>query len=480
MNTATTIHSNKEKLLLKDKESFRDNLATAEKDGKRKWVYAQKPKGKLTTIRIWLSYLYFAVFFGLPFVYIDGRPFFLLNVTEAKFILFGKVFWPQDFFVLGLGMIAFIFFIILFTSAFGRLFCGWACPQTNFLEMMFRRVEYFIEGDAQRQKMLNKGPWTTEKLLKKTAKHVTFYSLAFVISNTFLAYIIGIKQLEKIITEPLGQHLAGLSSIMIFSGVFYGVFAFFREQVCTAICPYGRLQSVLLDKNSMVVAYDYKRGEPRGVENKYAELNFDLGDCIDCFACVKVCPTGIDIRNGVQMECVGCTACIDACNNIMDRIGKPQGLIRYASENSIEKGEPLKYTSRMKWYTAACGFVVLVLSAILFTRKDIDATIMRTPGILYQERGTDSISNLYNIKLANKTQDDIPLTVSLETGDGKVQIIGKQFIDLKKEGQGSGSFFVVLPKKEIHDRKTELKLGLYEGDRKIMVIKTNFLGPVED
>lgn len=480
METATTNLSKKEKPGTKETENFRDNLATAEKDGKRKWVYAQKPKGRLTTIRTWLSYLYFAIFFGLPFVHVDGRPFFLLNVTEAKFILFGKVFWPQDFFVLGLGMIAFIFFIILFTSAFGRLFCGWACPQTNFLELMFRRVEYFIEGDAQRQKMLNKGPWTTAKIFRKTAKHLTFYGLAFIISNTFLAYVIGIKQLEKIITEPVSQHLGGLTSIMIFSGVFYGVFAFFREQVCTAICPYGRLQSVLLDKNSMVVAYDYKRGEPRGVQNKYAELNLDLGDCINCYQCVKVCPTGIDIRNGVQMECVGCTACIDACNNIMDRIGKPQGLIRYASENSIEKGEPLKYTSRMKWYTAACGFVVLVLSVILFTRKDIDATIMRTPGILYQERGTDSISNLYNIKLANKTQDDIPLTVSLETGDGKVQIIGKQFIDLKKEGQGSGSFFVVLPKKEIHDRKTELKLGLYEGDRKIMVIKTNFLGPVED
>jgi cytochrome c oxidase accessory protein FixG len=480
METATTNLSKKEKPGTKETENFRDNLATAEKDGKRKWVYAQKPKGRLTTIRTWLSYLYFAIFFGLPFVHVDGRPFFLLNVTEAKFILFGKVFWPQDFFVLGLGMIAFIFFIILFTAAFGRLFCGWACPQTNFLELMFRRVEYFIEGDAQRQKMLNKGPWTTAKIFKKTAKHLTFYGLAFIISNTFLAYVIGIKQLEKIITEPVSQHLGGLTSIMIFSGVFYGVFAFFREQVCTAICPYGRLQSVLLDKNSMVVAYDYKRGEPRGVQNKYAELNLDLGDCINCYQCVKVCPTGIDIRNGVQMECVGCTACIDACNNIMDRIGKPQGLIRYASENSIEKGEPLKYTSRMKWYTAACGFAVLVLSVILFTRKDIDATIMRTPGILYQERGTDSISNLYNIKLANKTQDDIPLTVSLETGDGKVQIIGKQFIDLKKEGQGSGSFFVVLPKKEIHDRKTELKLGLYEGDRKIMVIKTNFLGPVED
>jgi len=219
----------------KDKQSFRDSLATAEADGKRKWVYAQKPKGRLTRIRSILSWFYFAIFFGLPFVHINGRPFFLLNITEAKFILFGKVFWPQDFFVLGLGMVAFIFFIILFTAAFGRLFCGWACPQTNFMEMMFRKVEYLIEGDAQRQKMLNKGPWNAQKILKKSAKHLAFFGLSFIISNTFLAYIIGTDGLEKIILEPVSQHLGGLSSILIFSGVFYGVFAFFREQVCTAI-----------------------------------------------------------------------------------------------------------------------------------------------------------------------------------------------------------------------------------------------------
>jgi cytochrome c oxidase accessory protein FixG len=473
--TAEGITSGKKKKVVDD---FRDTLASYDGSGKRKWIYAQKPKGKFYSIRTYLSWLYFSMFFGIPFIHIDGRPLFLFNVTEPKFILFAKIFWPQDFFVLGLGMIAFIFFIILFTSAFGRLFCGWACPQTNFLEMMFRKVEYFIEGDAQRQKMLNKGPWTSEKILKKSAKHLTFYSLAFIISNTFLAYIIGIKGLEKIITEPVTQHLAGFSSILIFSGVFYGVFAFFREQVCTAICPYGRLQSVLLDKNSMIVAYDYKRGEPRGVAKKYAEL--DLGDCIDCYQCVKVCPTGIDIRNGVQMECVGCTACIDACNNVMDKIGKPPGLIRYASENSIENGEPLKYTSRMKGYTVACGLVVLILSAILFTRKDIDVTIMRTPGILFQERGTDSVSNLYNIKLSNKTQEEIPLTVKLEKASGQVEIIGKPYIDIRKEGQGSGSFFVILPKTEIHNRKTELQLGLYEGDKKIMNVKTNFLGPVEE
>jgi cytochrome c oxidase accessory protein FixG len=369
--------------------TFRDHLATLDDQGKRKWIYAQKPKGFFYTTRSWLSLAYFTIFFGLPFIHINGRPLFLFNVTKAKFILFGKVFWPQDFFIFGLTVITFVFFIILFTAAFGRLFCGWACPQTNFLEMMFRKVEYWIEGDANKQKMLARSPWNKEKIIKKASKHLAFFSLAFIIANFFLAYIIGIKELEKIIMEPIADHLAGLFATLVFSGVFYGVFAFFREQVCTVVCPYGRLQSVLLDKNSMIVAYDYKRGEPRGVAKKNTENN--LGDCIDCFACVKVCPTGIDIRNGVQMECVGCTACIDACNNIMDKIGKPRGLIRYASENSIANGEKLHYTTRMKMYTLLCFAVLTVLSAFLFTRKDVDATIMRTPGILFQERGTDSI-----------------------------------------------------------------------------------------
>lgn len=462
----------------KAEDDFRDHLATMDEQGKRKWIYANKPKGKLYNIRTYLSALYFLVFFGLPFIKIDGRPLFLFNVINAKFILFGKVFWPQDFFILGLGMIAFILFIILFTAAFGRLFCGWACPQTNFMEMMFRKVEYWIEGDAPRQKMLAKAPWTAEKITRKSAKHLAFFILSFIIANFFLAYVIGTTELEKIITEPVSQHLAGFSSLLIFSGVFYGVYAFFREQACTVICPYGRLQSVLLDKNSMVVAYDYKRGETRGIAKKHEEDVY--GDCIDCYACVKVCPTGIDIRNGVQMECVGCTACIDACNNIMDKIGKPQGLIRYASENSIASGEPLKYTTRMKMYTALCGVVVLILSAILLTRKDVSATIMRTPGILYQERGSDSVSNLYNIKLANKTTQQIPLTIKVEGDNGKIEIIGKPFIDVAKEGQGSGSFFVVLPKTAVHNRKTEIKLALYEGAKKIGVVKTNFLGPVGD
>lgn len=456
-------------------DAFRDRIATVDESGKRKWIYAYKPKGRLYNIRTVLSVFYFIIFFGLPFVEINGRPLFLFNIPEAKFILFGKIFWPQDFFIFGLTMVTFVFFIILFTAAFGRLFCGWACPQTNFMEMMFRKVEYWVLGDAPAQRQLKAAPWTTKKIAKLTLKHVLFFLLSFIIANFFLAYIIGIKELEKIITEPVTQHVIGFASILVFSGVFYGVYAFFREQACTVVCPYGRLQSVLLDKNSMIVAYDYKRGEPRGSFKKQAELS--LGDCIDCHLCVKVCPTGIDIRNGVQMECVGCTACIDACNHVMESINKPLGLIRYASENSIAKGEPLRYTTRMKLYTGLCFLLLSILSVILLTRKDIDVTVIRTAGMLYQERGTDSLSNLYNIKLINKTTKDLSVEIQLQDKTGRIQMAGKPTIQIREEGQAAGTFFIVLPKSVIQQRKTEVKLLLYSNGEKLLTTNTSFLGP---
>jgi len=373
-------------------------------------------------------------------------------------------------------MVTFVFFIVLFTAAFGRLFCGWACPQTNFMEMMFRKVEFFILGDAPAQRQLKNAPWTGKKIFKVGLKQLAFYLLSFIIANTFLAYIIGVHELEKIITEPVLAHVGGLTSILIFSAVFFAVYSFFREQACIVVCPYGRLQSVLLDKNSMIVAYDYKRGEPRGPIKKGEVLT--KGDCIDCHACVKVCPTGIDIRNGLQMECVGCTACIDACDNIMERINKPKGLIRYASENSIANGEPLHFTTRMKLYTGLLAAVLCVLTALLMTRKDVDPTVMRVPGQLYQERGPDSLSNLYNVKVANKTMKMIPMTIKLEGSNGRVVPIGKEYVEVAQEGQGSGTFWVILPKSEIHERKTTITLSFWQGDKKISESKTNFLGPI--
>jgi cytochrome c oxidase accessory protein FixG len=284
----------------------------------------------------------------------------------------------------------------------------------------------------------------------------------------------------KIITEPVSEHFVGFMAILIFSAVFYGVYAFFREQVCTVVCPYGRLQGVLLDRNSMIVAYDYKRGEPRSKYKKGQTAELNSGDCIDCFQCVKVCPTGIDIRNGTQMECVGCTACIDACDKMMDAVDRPRGLIRYASENGIADGKKLRYTGRMKFYTIILIVLTGLLSALLLSRKDIDGTIVRTRGQLYQERGTDSISNLYNIKIINKTIKNIPVTLKLEGDIGKsghVQLIGNSNILLKEEDQATGSFFIVLPRNVIEKRKLKLRIGLYEGDKKVTSISTNFMGP---
>lgn len=458
-------------------ESFRDRIATVDKKGKRKWIFAQKPVGKFYNFRTWVSYGFFILFFALPFFHYNGRPLFLFNVPEAKFILFGQVFWPQDFFIFGIFMITFIIFIVLFTAAFGRLFCGWVCPQTIFMEMFFRKLEYLIEGDAAQQKMLAAAPWNGNKIARKLTKHLVFFLMAFIIANFFLAYVIGIKELWKIISGPVSMHTGGLMALLGFSAVFYGVYAYFREQACTVVCPYGRLQGVLLDRNSMVVAYNYKRGEPRGKIHKNEARSF--GDCIDCFQCVKVCPTGIDIRNGTQLECVNCTACIDACDHMMEKVGFDKGLITYASENGIAKGEKLRFTRRMKMYTVLLTLLLGLLVTLLVTRTDFSATVMRAPGLLFQERGADSVSNLYNIKLVNKTMRAIPVSVKVEDGQGAIQIVGRE-IQVKPEDQGAGEFFIILPRNIIRDRKTRVKLGLYQGAERISTVTTSFLGPIAE
>ncbi|MCW3462468.1 cytochrome c oxidase accessory protein CcoG [Chitinophaga nivalis] len=461
-----------------DSTTFRDSIATVDKQGKRNWIFAQQPKGRWYNIRSMISLLYFSVFFSLPFISINGRPLFMLNVVEGKFILFGAIFWPQDFFIFGLAMMAFILFIIVFTMAFGRLFCGWICPQTIFMELLFRRLEYWIEGDAAAQKRLQQAPWNTDKIIRKTGKHLAFYALSFLIANIFLAYIIGAKALQQIIAEPLSRHTGGFIAILVFSGVFYGVFAFMREQICTTVCPYGRLQGVLLDKNSILVAYDYERGEPRGKFRK--DEARAIGDCIDCMQCVKVCPTGIDIRNGTQLECINCTACIDACDFMMEKTGRPKGLIRYASENGIARKERLKFTPRLKVYSVILVIILGAISFMLMSRKPVSGTIMRTAGMLYQERGKDSLTNLYRIKLVNKTTGNIPLELRLENVAGHIEVIGsKNSIPVKAEGQGEGTFFIVLPREAVHSRKSTLYIGLYHQDQQIGRLRTTFLGPVQ-
>ncbi len=472
-----TAHSRsaKSKKTQQTPDAFRDRVATIDEKGKRIWLFPQKPKGRYYNWRTLLTVLYLATLFGLPFVKVNGHPLFLFDITHRKFILFGQIFWPQDFFIFAVGMLLFIVFIALFTVVFGRVFCGWMCPQTIFMEMIFRKIEYWIEGDAPAQKMLARAPWNTEKILKKSGKWLAFWVLSFIIANTFLAYVIGVDTLREIITEPLTEHLGGFLAILAFTTVFFFVYLRFREQVCTVVCPYGRLQGVLLDKNSILVAYDYSRGEPRGKFKKNEER--ENGDCIDCFQCVKVCPTGIDIRHGTQMECVNCTACIDACDHMMDAVGLPRGLIRYASENSIQHGKQKFWTRRVIGYVAVMLLLLGTESFLLFTRSDVGVSILRTGGQLYQEQPNNQLSNLYSYKLLNKTYADKDISFKLENLKGEIRLITTKQIHVRKESDASGEMFILLDKKDVRQRKTELEIGVWEGNKKLQTIETSFLGP---
>jgi cytochrome c oxidase accessory protein FixG len=458
-------------------ESFRDRMPSVTEKGKRNWIYAWKPEGKWYNRRTVLSIIYIVVFFSLPFIKINGNPALMFNIVEGKFSILGALFWPQDFFIFGVGMVTIVVFIYLFTMIYGRIFCGWACPQTIFMEMIFRKIEWWIEGNPNKQRALKNGPWNSEKIFKTGLKHFIFFWLSFIIANTFLSYIIGYEGLFKIISEPISEHLGGFVALVIFTYAFYIVYAFAREIVCTIICPYGRLQGVLLDKDSIIVAYDYVRGEPRGKGKRPSDDGH--GDCIDCKQCVVVCPTGIDIRNGTQLECVNCTACIDACNNIMDKVGLPRGLIRYASENEIAEKRPFTYTTRMKAYSVVLLLLVSGLGFMLATRDDVDLTVMRAKGMLFQEVGEDSLSNLYQMTMVNKTHKDITVEMRVENQPATIRFIGHNELKTPAEGQAEATFFIVLPKSAIKQRDTQLELVIYEKGKKIVTKKTSFLGYTE-
>ena len=460
-----------------ESETFRNQLATVTDEGKRKWVYPKKPSGRFHKARIFVSAFLLLILVLTPFLKVNGHPFMLFDFLNRKFILFGVLFGPHDFHLLVIAMISLVVFVILFTAVFGRIFCGWACPQTIFMEMVFRKIEYWIEGDARDQHKLNSAPWTMNKFFKKFSKQIIFFGIAFFISNIFLSYIIGIDALVKIITDPPSEHLQGLFAITVFSGIFYFVFSNFREQACTIVCPYGRLQGVLLDRDSIVIAYDNVRGEPRkrfkrdeGWENR--------GDCIECYQCVEVCPTGIDIRNGIQLECVNCTACIDACDDIMDKIKRPRGLIRYASINSIEKKTKWKFTPRAIGYSALLTVLVSLLVILLLNRSEFSVTVLRTAGLLYQEQPNNMVSNLYDLNIVNKTFKKIPVNLKLEGLEGELKLVGNDLV-IEPQGNIDATFLILLPKNELTRMNTPINLGVYSGDKLIERVTTSFLAPMK-
>ncbi len=459
----------------KDTEAYRDKVSTIDEKGKRIWIYPKKPKGSFTRAREIVAIFLLAFLFIAPFIKVKGHPFLLFDILNRKFVLFGLVFWPQDFYLFVLSTISLVVFIVLFTVIMGRLWCGWACPQTVFMEMVFRKIEYWIEGDARKQIALAKAPWTGNKIFKKILKHVIFYLIAFLIGNIFLAYIIGSDQLLKIINDPPSDHFIGLSIMILFSAVFYWVFAFFREQVCTMVCPYGRLQGVLLDPNSLVVAYDFKRGELRGKYKKNRDRKKN-GDCIDCRQCVVVCPTGIDIRNGTQLECINCTACIDTCNTVMKKLDWPTGLIRYASYNGILEGIKLKFTPRIAGYSAILLVLLLVTNIFLFNRPSVEITILRTPGLLYNENEKGDILNLYNLKVINKTYEKKFIELKIKSPKGTIRMVGG-ILSVPEGGLSESAFFVEIPKKNIRFSRIPVYIDVYSGQEIFEEVRTSFIGP---
>ncbi|WGD34259.1 cytochrome c oxidase accessory protein CcoG [Olleya sp. YS] len=464
-------------------ESFRDSIATINEEGKRAWVFPKKPSGKFYDYRKYVSYFLLVFLFAAPFVKINGNQFLLFNILERRFNIFGFPFWPQDFHLFVISMIIGVIFITLFTVAFGRIFCGWICPQTIFMEMVFRRIEFWIDGDRGKQLRLKKSKWTSEKIKKRVLKHILFFVISFLIANIFLAYLIGSDKLLEYVKEGPFKHVGTLIPLLIFTGLFYFVFSWFREQVCIIACPYGRLQGVLLDNKSIVVAYDHKRGEGENGRKKWRKdedrTALGHGDCIDCFQCVHVCPTGIDIRNGTQLECVNCTACIDECDTIMDKVGLPTGLIRYASEVNIEDKEPFKWTARLKGYI----IVLIVLIGALFTmlqlRNDIEANILRLPGQRYEHKGETIISNVFTYKLVNKTIEDITnVSFKLKEVEGTIKLVSadKSFI-VPAQGLAEGTMFIELDESLLSGDRTKVTVEVYSSDKLIETTTINFLGP---
>jgi cytochrome c oxidase accessory protein FixG len=459
-----------------DHDAFRDELASIAQDGRRRWVYARQPAGPLYRARTIVSVGLLAFLLLAPFVRVHGQPLMLLNVLERRFVLLGVVFRPQDFYLIVLIALTALVTLVLSTVVVGRIWCGWLCPQTIFMEMVFRRIEYAIVGSAEQQVRRDRNGWSREKVIRTGSKHLVFFALSFVIANVFLSWIIGGRELIGIVTDPPRRHIVGLSAILIFSVVFYLVFARFREQACVLACPYGRVLSSLIDTRTMTVTYDSARGEPR---RRLVAADSAGGDCIDCHQCVTVCPTGIDIRNGIQLECVSCTACIDACNGVMRRVGRQPGLIRHTSADAIASAVP-----RVTWWStrvAAYGVVWMALVATVITllvmRPGLDVLILRQPGTMYATVAGGDLANFYTVQALNRTGRPAAFAIEVVEPHGATVTLLGPTGQVDAYGVAETRILVRVPSRALIGASTPVTFAVQSQGRVVQQVASAFLGP---
>lgn len=386
-----------------------ERLATTDEHGNRVYLYPEDVKGKWKERRTVVYWALILLYLVLPWFYINGKPALMIDIAHREFTLLGFTLHGMEPILFFLLLASGLFFVAFMTSLLGRVWCGWGCPQTVFIQAIFLKVERLVEGKARQREQLNAAPWTTEKIFKRGLKWGLYLVISLHIAHTFIGYFVGPRELFLITLDPPTEHFGIFVATMIATLIILLDFGWFREQFCIIACPYGRIQSVMMDENSQVVAYDTKRGEPRrGIASREAE-----GDCVNCYNCVKVCPTGIDIRRGTQLECIACTQCIDACDDIMTKLKKPTGLIRYSSEKEL-RGEPAKLiTVRSTIYLAVS--LLFVTAFVLFFRSStkLSVNFLRGTGAPFSTQvlddGTTLITNHFTVKLKHQGSQDFQL-----------------------------------------------------------------------